>query len=71
MAFLPRCPHCGYEGNFELLKTWKFRFYDVKMLACPNCNGVFNYYYGVSPKGRRSEFVIKIRPRKRIEGRIK
>jgi uncharacterized Zn finger protein len=62
-----KCPYCGYEVSFKLLKAWKFRFYDVKMLVCPNCNGVFNHYYGVSSKGRTSEFVIRIRPR--VKGR--
>lgn len=38
----------------------KFRFYNVEMLRCPECNGTFNYYEGVSPKGRRAEYVIKL-----------
>jgi uncharacterized C2H2 Zn-finger protein len=55
-----KCPYCGYEGEFKLLKTWKFRFYDVKRLQCPRCNNVFNYYHGVSPRtGKVSEFTIK------------
>jgi uncharacterized Zn finger protein len=58
-----KCPYCGFEGEFKLLKMWKFRFYDVKMVKCSNCNGVFNYYYGVNPKGKKSEFVIRIKPR--------
>ena len=62
-----KCPYCGYEASvagFKLVKgPWRFRFYAVKMLECPRCNGVFNYYSGVSPKGKRSEFVIRVRPR--------
>ena len=58
-----RCPYCGYEGEFRVLKTWRFRFYSVSMMECLRCHGVFNYYQGVSPKGRRSEFVIRVRPR--------
>ncbi|MGB9734475.1 MAG: hypothetical protein ACP5RJ_07480 [Conexivisphaera sp.] len=38
------------------------RFYAVNMLECPRCHGAFNYYSGVSPSGRRSEYVIRIRP---------
>ncbi|MDP7983120.1 MAG: hypothetical protein RAK18_08080 [Conexivisphaerales archaeon] len=38
------------------------RFYTVNMLECPRCHGAFNYYSGVSPSGRRSEYVIRIRP---------
>jgi uncharacterized C2H2 Zn-finger protein len=59
-----KCPYCGLEGEFRALKTWKFRFYDVEMLVCPKCKGVFNHYYGVSPSsGKRSEFVIRVKPR--------
>ena len=59
-----KCPFCNYEGEFKLLKQWKFRFYDVKMFQCLKCNRVFNYYYGVSPRtGKVSEFTIKVKPR--------
>jgi hypothetical protein len=55
-----KCPYCSYEGDFKLLKTWKFRFYDVKRLQCLRCNNVFNYYHGVSPRtGKVSEFIIR------------
>ena len=56
-------PYCGYEGNFRLLRTWKYRFYDDEMLERSRCEGGFNYHLGVSPKGKRFEFVIRIRPR--------
>jgi transposase len=58
-----RCPYCGYEGEFKLLKIWKFRFYEVKRLECPRCHGVFNHYQGASPMGKKSEFAIRVRPR--------
>ena len=59
-----KCPYCGYEDKFRDVKTpWKFRFYTVKMLECPKCHNVFNYYLGTSPQGKISEFVIKVRPR--------
>jgi len=63
-----KCPFCGYEADingFKMLRDpWRFRFYIVKMVECPRCHGVFNYYYGVSPKGGKvSEFVIRVRPR--------
>jgi hypothetical protein len=46
------------------LKSWKFRFYNVRMLKCPRCGGVFNYYSGLSPRsGGVSEFTIKLKPR--------
>ena len=55
-----KCPFCGYEGEFKEIKAWKFLFYNVKMLECPRCEGRFNHYLGMSPKGKRSEFVIRI-----------
>jgi len=62
---LVKCPYCGYEGTFIVHKTWKFRFYEVRRLECPRCHGIFNYYFGASPKsGRVSEFVVRIRPRR-------
>jgi transposase-like protein len=55
-----KCPFCGSEDNFKELKSWKFRFYDVKLLVCLKCGRKFNYYSGVSSKGKKSEFVIRI-----------
>ena len=57
-----KCLHCGYEAElseFKLLREpWKFRFYEVKMLSCPKCKGVFNYYAGKSPRsGKMSNFM--------------
>jgi transposase-like protein len=60
-----KCPYCGYEGEFKPLKTWKFRFYEVKRLECPKCHRVFNHYQGLSPAGKMSEFVIRVKPRVR------
>jgi len=58
-----KCPYCGHAGEFKVLKTWKFRFYNVERLECPNCKGVFNYYSGISPRGKKSEFLIRVKPR--------
>jgi hypothetical protein len=60
-----KCPYCGFEGEFKILKTWKFRFYNVKKLQCPKCMGILNHYYGASPRGEVSEFVIRVSPRVR------
>jgi len=65
-----KCPFCGYESDengFILVGgPWRFRFYTVRMFECPNCHGKFNYYYGISPNsGKVSEFVIRIKPRKK------
>lgn len=58
---MAKCPYCGYEGEFKVQKTWKF--YEVKRLECPRCHGIFNHYQGTSPRGKKSEFGIRIRPR--------
>ncbi|MEM4854754.1 MAG: hypothetical protein QXJ64_04795 [Thermosphaera sp.] len=50
-----KCPSCSFESgasNFKQLRElWKFRFYEVRMLECPRCKNVFNYYEGTSPRG--------------------
>lgn len=58
-----RCPFCGFEGQFDTAKEWRFRFYVVRRVSCPRCGGVFNHYLGISPTGKRSEFVIRVKPR--------
>ena len=60
-----KCPYCSYSDECNVIKTWQFKFYEVKMLQCPNCNGIFNYYKGTSAKGKRSEYIIRIKPRAR------
>jgi hypothetical protein len=60
-----KCLFCGFEGGFKELRSWKFRFYGVKLLQCSKCGRKINYYSGVSSKGKRSEFVIRIRQRLR------
>jgi hypothetical protein len=66
-----KCPYCGFESGFKALKAWKFRFYEVKSLECPRSHGIFNYYQGVSLNGKKSEFVIRIRPRGRGASNVK
>jgi transposase-like protein len=60
-----KCPYCDSEGGFEFLKEWRYRFYRVVAYRCPKCNGKFNYYRGVSPKGRQIEYTIRVKPRAR------
>ncbi len=61
-----KCPYCGYEGEGfrRLREPWRFNFYTVERLECPKCQGVFNHYRGTSPRGKLSEFVIRVKPRK-------
>lgn len=66
---MPRCPFCGFEGDipaFEQLRSaWRYRFYTAYRLRCPKCGGIFNYYEGVSPRGKRVSFTVRVRPRPR------
>ncbi|AFL66818.1 hypothetical protein Desfe_0930 [Desulfurococcus amylolyticus DSM 16532] len=62
-----KCPFCGSEVNVAPIKEWRFRFYIVNAYICPSCKGRFNYYHGVSSRGKESSFTIRVKPRpKRI-----
>jgi len=37
-----KCPYCGYESEFKLIKNWHFRFYDVKMFEYHRRRSVLN-----------------------------
>jgi hypothetical protein len=39
-----KCPACGRELSSKPLKSWKFRFYDVKRCECQHCKTKFNAY---------------------------
>ena len=59
-----KCPILrGFEEGFKPLKTWSFGFYDVSILECPKRWRRFNHYIGVTSEGKRSEFVVRDRPR--------
>lgn len=61
-------PFCGYEADISQFRLprdpWRFRFYEVKMLECPKCRNIFNYYRGVSPRmSKVFEYVIRVKPK--------
>jgi len=58
-----RCPYCGFEEEFKLIKTWRFSVWNVYYYECPKCGGRFNHYIGVTSAGERSEYVIRVRPK--------
>ncbi len=62
-ATVIKCPHCGFEAPLEdfglVRKPWRFRFYTVRRLQCPNCGKVFNYYSGKAPSGKVVEYVTR------------
>jgi len=48
-----KCPVCGGEFEAEPLKTWRFRFYQVKRYQCSLCGAKFNLY-----ESEKSSFTI-------------
>jgi len=52
-----KCPHCGYEGEHMLLKTWKYRVWDV-YYQCLKCGDRFRYQ--VDLQGKYKSFVIRV-----------
>ena len=58
MKRLPKCPYCSFEGEFKLLKTWRYRWWDVYFYECPKCGGRFRWQ--VDPEGRRKSYVLKV-----------
>jgi DNA-directed RNA polymerase subunit RPC12/RpoP len=53
-----KCPYCGFEGDLNPLKTWKYVLWDVYFYECPSCKGRFRYQ--VDPTGRRGSYVIRV-----------
>jgi len=58
-----KCPYCGHGGEFKLLKTWRYSWWDVYFYECPYCHGRFGSY--VDPMGKRKSFTVKFAPRAR------
>ena len=53
------CPYCGYKGDFKLLKTWKYKWWDVYFYECPHCLGKFRWQ--IDPEGKKKSYIIKVR----------
>ena len=62
-----RCPYCGYEGEHRLLKTWRYRAWDVHYYECPRCGGRFRWQ--VDPTGRCRSYILRVGARARGTGR--
>lgn len=54
-----KCPYCEYEGEFKLLKTWKYKWWDVYYYQCPRCGRKFRYQ--IDPEGKKKSYIIKTR----------
>jgi len=57
-----RCPYCGFEGGFKLIKTWRYRVWDVYCYECPKYGGRFRWQ--VDPSGRYRSYAMKMRSRR-------
>ena len=58
MTKMVKCPYCGYEGEFRLLKTWKYKWWNVYFYECPKCGGRFRWQ--IDPTGKYKSYVIRI-----------
>ena len=45
-----KCPACSLKFSSKPIKTWKFRFYEVRRYECEHCETKFNIYE--SPKSK-------------------
>jgi len=58
-----KCPCCGHEGESKLLKTWRYRWWNVSYYECPKYGSRFALY--VDPENKRKSFTIIFKPRTR------
>jgi DNA-directed RNA polymerase subunit RPC12/RpoP len=58
-----KCPYCGFEDAFKLLKTWRYRWWNVYFYECPKCEA--HFASNVDPEGKRKSFAIVYKPRVR------
>uniref|UniRef100_A0A7J2TB79 TFIIS-type domain-containing protein n=1 Tax=Ignisphaera aggregans TaxID=334771 RepID=A0A7J2TB79_9CREN len=58
-----KCPHCGCEDKSKLLKTWRYRWWNVCYYECPKCGFRFAFY--IDPEGKRKSFTIIFKPKAR------
>jgi hypothetical protein len=50
-----RCPYCGYEGEFGLIKNWRYRWWNAYFYECSQYNTCFACY--VVPDVERKGFI--------------
>jgi DNA-directed RNA polymerase subunit RPC12/RpoP len=53
-----RCPYCSFEGEFKLLKTWRYSWWNVYLYECPKCGGRFRWQ--ADPTGVKKRCVIRV-----------
>jgi predicted nucleic-acid-binding Zn-ribbon protein len=53
-----KCPYCGYGGEFKLLKTWKYRWWNTYFYECPKCGGRFRHQ--VDPTGKYKSYIMRV-----------
>jgi len=58
-----KCPYRGFEGEFKLLKTWRYKWWNVYFYEYPRCEGRFRWQ--TDPEGRRKNYIIKVGGRER------
>jgi hypothetical protein len=51
-------PYCSFEGEFKLLKTWRYRWWNVHLYECSKCGGRFRYQ--VDPTGKYKNYIMRV-----------
>jgi uncharacterized Zn finger protein len=53
-----KCHYCGYEGEFKLIKTWKYSWWSVYFYECLKCGG--NFRYQVDPRSKYKSYIMRV-----------
>jgi len=53
-----KCPYCGYEGEFKLIKTWRYSGGMYTSMNAQMCGGRFRYQ--VDPTGKYKSYVMRV-----------
>jgi uncharacterized Zn finger protein len=61
-----KCPYCGFDAEFRLLKTWRYRRWSVYFYECPGCKGRFRYQ--IDPEAKRKNYIIRVGVGRRARG---
>ena len=54
-----KCPYCGFDGEFRLLKTWRYRRWSAYFYECPQCGGKLRYQ--VDSEGKKKSFIMRVK----------
>ena len=53
-----KCHYCGFEGELKLLKTWRYRWWNVYFYECSKCDSKFRYQ--VDPRSKYKSYIMRV-----------